>query len=352
MKAWAVVLAGGKGTRFWPRSRSRLPKQCLALHGERTLLQQTVDRIAPIVPMAQVLVVTGPDMEEAVRAQLPEVPSSNILVEPRPRNTAPAIGWAAVEVLRRGGGTLAVLPSDHGIEDVVGFRRILGAAIEAAATRGRWVLLGQTPTSPHTGYGYLEVGSAVGRVAGQGFQAVSRFVEKPDRARAERMLADGNVLWNGGMFVFAAETLLDAYAVHLPLSHAALEALLRGIAVDQVWDGTDATSIDYGVLERLKPEERWVVPCDFGWSDLGSWTALEPLLPTTDFGVGRAEASVGIDSSGCIIDAPGKLVATLGVRDLVVVDTGDALLVTTRDSSQRIGEILEVLRVRQLGRWT
>ncbi len=340
---WAAVLAGGRGTRFWPRSRKRLPKQCLALYSERTLLQATVDRIRPLVPPERVLVMTGPDMVEAVREQLPEVPPENILVEPRPRNTAPCIGWAAVEVVRRGGDALVVLPSDHRIANEGEFRRVVAEALEASRARSAVVLLGQTPDSPHTGYGYLELGDAVGPEVLE----VRRFVEKPNRARAEEMLRAGNVLWNGGMFVFSCSTLLAAYAEHLPLTRAALAAVERGaVGIDDVWDATDATSIDYGVLERLAPQNRLAIPCTFGWTDLGSWTALEEVLPSASLGVARARSVVAVDASGCVIDAPDKLVAAIGVRDLVVVDTGDVLLIAAKEASQRISELLDILARR------
>jgi mannose-1-phosphate guanylyltransferase len=347
---WGVVLAGGQGTRFWPRSRRARPKQCLALDGDRTLIQQTTDRVAELIPPERVLVATGADMLAAVREQLPDVPADNFLVEPRGRNTAPCIGWAAVEVGRRGGDAMAVLPSDHRIANEARFRAVLAACVEAARTTGALVLLGQQPTCPHTGYGYLAVGAASGTYAGEAFFAVARFIEKPDLSTAERLLAGGGVLWNGGMFVWTVPAILEAYRRHLPLTHRVLGALERGVSVQDVWDGTDATSIDYGVLER--EEKLLVVPCEFGWSDLGAWTAMEEVLPATELGAVRARDVVGVDSAGLIVDAPDRVVAALGVRDLIVVDAGDVLLLCAKDRAQRIPELLERLRQRGLDQFT
>jgi mannose-1-phosphate guanylyltransferase len=347
MPTWAVVLAGGRGTRFWPRSRRNLPKQCLAIGASRTLVQQTVDRIAPLAPADRVLVVTGPDMVDAIRAQLPEVPAANVLVEPRGRNTAPAIGWAAVEVEKRGGDALIVLPSDHRIADPAGFAATALACDAAARASGAIVLLGQTPDRPHTGYGYVEMGEA-SSIAG--FRRVARFLEKPDRATAERLIAERPVLWNGGMFAFTTAALKAAFARHLPRTAAALDQIRDGAPVEAAWDATDAISIDYGVLER--EPDLLVIPCAFGWSDLGSWTALDDVLPAAPFGVSNADHAVGIGASGCIADAPGRLVAAIGVRDLVIVDTGDVVLVAAKSRADEVAQVIAELERRGLGSYT
>lgn len=327
-----------------------MPKQCLALTSERTLLQETVDRVVPLVGSEHVLVVTGPDMAPAIREQLSELPEGNVLVEPSGRNTAPCIAWATVEVARRGGRTLAVLPSDHGIADVPRFREVLSACFDAAEDSGRMVLLGQTPTRPETGYGYLRVGEPQEHHGGEPFNGVARFIEKPNREAAERMLREGGVLWNGGMFVWTVDAVTAGFDSHLPRTAAAMRALHEGTAIDAVWTQMDATSIDYGVLEHCR-EELLVVPCAFGWTDLGSWPAVAPYLGQGELGAAQVGAGVAIDGGGHIVYAPEKLVATLGVEDLIIVDTPDVLLVTRRDAAQRIPELLKALKARGAHRY-
>jgi mannose-1-phosphate guanylyltransferase len=345
---WAVVLAGGRGTRFWPRSRKDSPKQLLALEGPRTLLQATVARVAPLVPPDRVLVVTSEDLVEAVRQQLPEVPADNVLAEPRGRNTAPAIGWAAVEVELRGGDLTIVLPSDHRVADEAAFVACLAAAEAAARETGALLLLGMRPDRPHTGYGYIRAGETRHEWGGRAVHPVERFVEKPDRAGAIKLVAEG-ALWNGGMFVWTTAAIRAAFERHLPITAQALDAISRGVPVQEVWDGTDATSIDYGVLER--ETNLLVVPCEAGWSDLGAWSAMEGVFPDTELGAARAGQVVGLDAAGNIVDAPDKLVAMIGTNDLVVVDAGDVLLVAAKDQASRIPELLRLLEARGLGKY-
>ncbi len=335
---FAVVLAGGHGTRFWPLSRRALPKQCLSLDGGPTLLQRTVARTA--LPPEQVLVVTGPDMVDAVRAQLPDVA---LLVEPSPRNTAAAIAWAALDVERRGGAGCFVLPSDHVISDEPAFRDALATAARVAQD-GALVTLGIRPTRPETGFGWLETEDGPGPD-----RAVCRFVEKPPLAEAERLLAGGRHLWNAGMFVWSTGALLAAVAAHLPGTTAMIAALRGGTPISDVWALSEATSIDYGVLERARGIR--VVPVDFGWSDVGAWPALLDVLPPGEGGVAVAAELVALRASGNVVHAPGKLVALLGVDDLIVVDTPDALLVAPRAEAQNVKLLLDEVRRRGLGRY-
>ena len=231
MDCWAVVLAGGHGTRFWPQSRRSRPKQCLALDGTRSLLQQTLDRIAPLVPAERTLVITGAAMEAEVRAQCADLPHENVLVEPSARNTAPAIAWAAQEVGRRGGATMIVLPADHRIGDPDGLRSVLSRAVRIAEEDRVLVLLGHHPTRPESGFGYILPSE---QRAGS-FQ-VDGFVEKPDRAAAEALIARG-ALWNCGIFVWTVAAIREAIAIHLPATAAALDG--------DDWSTTDAISIDH-----------------------------------------------------------------------------------------------------------
>lgn len=346
---WAVVLAGGVGARFWPMSRRDRPKQCLSLGGGPSLLRRTLDRLEGVVPPHRVLVVTGPAMADAVRAQLPDLPENHVLVEPSGRNTAPPMAWGTLEAARRGADRVLVLPSDHRVEHVGAFRASMRQAL--AACDDALVLIGVRPTHAETGYGWIEVDGEI--VEGQP-REVARFTEKPERARAEALLAAG-ALWNGGMFCWRPATLRAAVTRTLPGLAAALREIDVGAPVTAVWDRCEATSIDHGVLERLggpPAPRRVVVPSDFGWTDLGSWAAVAEVLPEGPLGRAQVAAGLAIDGGDHVIHAPGKLVVTVGVEGLVVVDTGDALLVCRKEDSQRVGEVVGALRAAGLHRYT
>lgn len=347
--AWAVIMAGGSGTRFWPLSRRLRPKQLLALGGSpRSLLADTVARIAPLIPPERVIVVTAEHLADATRAELPDVPRENVLAEPTGRNTAPCVGWAAAHVRRRDPeGAIAVLAADHHIGDEAGFLAILRRALDAAR-EGELVTVGITPTRPETGYGYLELGEAIG----EGVFRARRFVEKPNRARAEQFLAAGSYLWNSGMFFFRADAVLAAIRAHLPGLGEALERFDRAAAegredalVRAEYGALPSISIDHGVME--KAERVAVVPGDFGWSDVGSWTTAWELAPKDAQGNAARAGDVRIDAEGCYVRAPeAKTVALVGVRDLVVVDTEDALLVVPRERAQDVRAIVDELKRR------
>lgn len=336
---FAVILAGGRGTRFWPLSRRALPKQCLSVDGGPTLLQRTVSRTG--LPRERVLVVTGPDMVDAVREQLPGV---ELLIEPSPRNTAAAIAWAALEVDRRGGNGCFVLPSDHLVADEPTFR---AALVDAAsvADRGALVTLGVRPTRPETGYGWIEAGDSSGSD-----RPVVRFVEKPCQEEAIRLFDGGRHLWNAGMFVWSPEVLLDAVATFLPGTAAMIAGLRRGSTIEDVWGLSEATSIDYGVMERATGIR--VLPVDFGWSDVGSWPALLDVLPRGEGGAAVAEQVIAIRANGNVVHAAGKLVALLGVDNLIVVDTPDALLVAPMTEAQNVRLLLDEVERRKLDRFS
>ena len=341
---YAVILAGGRGTRFWPVSRRSRPKQCVSLSGGPTMLQETVARLAPLIPPERVLVLTGPDMAALVREQLSAVPADNVIVEPSPRNTAPCIALAAVEVERRGGAqaVLAVLPADHHIGDAGDLREVLAAARQAALATHALVTLGIEPRHPEPGYGYLEVGPERGRWGGRAFRQVSRFTEKPDRSTAQRWLAAGSHLWNAGMFLFTAEAIREAIGEHLPQTASAMAELARDPgALERVWPQMTATSIDYGIMERSS--HILTVPCDPDWSDLGAWPALSDILPAVEGGAGVAHKVVSVDSKDCVVFAPGKTVALVGLEDCVVVDTDDAILIMARDRAQSLRDLLSRL---------
>lgn len=344
----ALILAGGSGTRFWPLSRKSRPKQLLALEGDRTLLRDTVERLHPLVPPEAVWVCTTRALAGAVHRELPEVPPAQVLVEPEGRNTAPAIGWSVrslPEEARR--GVVAVLPADHRVGDPAAFRDTLARAAQAVAAEDRVMTLGVTPRWPETGYGYLELaGTAPGIQGAGGLRRVLRFVEKPTLENAERFVASGNYLWNAGIFVFRGSTFLDVLARLQPeLARGLEEIAAEPQRVDEIYRRLPAESVDYAVMEKL--EEITTLPLDCGWSDLGSWSALDEVLPRDAAGnTGRGD-TVAVDAGGNLLFADAGLIAVLGVRDLVVVRTGDAVLVMPKERAQEVRAIVAELAGRQ-----
>ena len=340
---YALILAGGRGTRFWPVSRSATPKQCITLGDDRPLLAQTIERLEPLIPRDRIFISTGRAMEEAVRRVAVGIPTKNVLVEPWGRNTAPCIGWGAVEIGRRDpNGVVVVCPSDHVIGDEEGLREAIYAAAGAAQSTNNIVTLGIEPNRPETGFGYLRVGPVVGEWGGCNVHAVDQFIEKPDPDTAQRYLDVGGHLWNAGMFVFTVGALRDAYRSHLPRTAEALERVGNDpIRLDEEWGNMDAISIDYGIMERCR--HVLTVPLDVGWSDVGSWAAAGAVMKPLPGGRGIANAVYQKDSSGNVVFAPGKAVAMIGVEGLVVVDTPDALLVMTAERSQQVGEIVRAI---------
>lgn len=348
-RAWFVIMAGGRGTRFWPLSRRRRPKQVLALAGEQSLLCQTIERLLPLAPPERILVITGPDMVEAVAAEAARLPVENLLVEPSGRNTAPCIGWATVEIERRAGpdALIAVLPSDQRVDRPEVLRAALRLALAEAQGGERILTLGIRPRHPETGFGYLELGPRLAEEGELGLYPVQRFQEKPDRARAEAWVADGRHLWNAGMFAFSARTMRAAFRQHLPRSAAALDQLAeQPDRLAEVWPELEATSIDYGVMERHA--EILTVACDPGWSDVGAWPAVVESLPEAPGGRGRGKGIIAVRARGNAVLAPERLVALVGVEGLVVVDTPDALLVMALDAAQELREVLAELERRGL----
>ncbi len=350
---YAVIMAGGAGTRFWPASRLLRPKQLLPLagDGEESLLAATVRRLAPLVPADRIVVVTGEHLAEATANAVPGVPRSHILSEPAPRNTAPCIAWATATVARLDPeARVMVLPSDHFITDEGEFRRVLERAIETASS-GRVTTVGIVPTRPETGYGYIEVGEALGDTAGHAKRVV-RFVEKPDRAGAEGFYRSGKHLWNAGMFFFRASDMAQLVKDHLPALSEGIttidEAARNGTeaeTVRRIFPTLPSVSIDHGVME--KAEGLAVVPGDFGWNDVGSWQSAWELGAQDSSGNTLAVGSVAIDAKRNLVRTSGKgkkVVALVGVSDLVVVETEDAILILPRERSQDVRLVVEALR--------
>ena len=350
---FAIIMAGGRGTRFWPLSRALLPKQILRLFGERTLLEESIRRLATAVPAENTYIITGEQLLSPIRKIVANlIPRSNVLAEPAARNTSPAIALATAHIHRVDRRALvAILPSDHLITDVRRFRRVLADAFRVARLeKGGLVTFGIKPDYPETGYGYVERGAQYSAVPGA--YSVRAFKEKPDLETAQRFVSSGNYYWNSGMFVWSVESyvsnLQELDPVLLDLN-TAVRSAPRGsrrekAAVASLYRDAAATSIDYALLEKARSV--YVVEADFGWSDVGSWLSLEKLLARADGDVFHNCNLVADASSRSLVFSPSKLVALIGVSDLIVVDTQDALLVCHRDRSQDVKKIVERLQQR------
>src|SRR6266702_1381740 len=362
-----VILAGGSGTRFWPRSRRSRAKQVLALDGEKTMIQQTLDRLLPLAAPQDVWVITNALLDETIAEQLPQVPRRNILSEPVARNTAPACALAAFLLEPTSPETvIGIFPSDQVVKNDGRFCEVIRAGVALAASGERIVVLGVPPTRAETGYGYIELGQALDSAAAYSnvpVRRVKRFTEKPDRVRAEEFVASGNYAWNGGIFLWSARTLAGAIREHCPAMAPLLEKIADAHGSQEfervfaeVYPQCQNISIDYAVLEPRSAKgemgsEIYCLPADFEWNDLGSWAALhehraggEP--ERVNVCDGASGAPVVIDAKGNYVYAPGKAIALVGVSDLVVVETDDALLITTRERSQDVGKVVAELKVR------
>jgi mannose-1-phosphate guanylyltransferase len=348
---YAVIMAGGKGTRFWPRSRNRLPKHLLDICSERTIIQETVERIIPLIPPEKILIVTGDSHARELIGQLPQIPPENILIEPVGRNTAPCIGLAALVVRKRAGNAvMAVLPSDHLIGEEGHFRHILTAAADMAARGDYLVTIGIQPTGPETGYGYIEKGKLAAGERGEDIFTVRSMREKPDVELAKTFLAQGGFFWNSGMFIWQAATILQEMEAYLPDIYEGLLAIDKALGtpaetevIAAVYGRFRSISIDYGIMEKSK--KTLVIPAAFGWSDVGSWDALWGVSEQDAQGIAarNREGLINVNSRNSLVYSPKKLVALVEVTDLIVVETEDALLICKRGASQEVKKVVETL---------
>jgi mannose-1-phosphate guanylyltransferase len=351
---YPIIMAGGSGTRFWPLSRKSRPKQFLSLTGEKSLLRLTADRVRPLAGADRTFVVCGRAHAAAVRKIFPELPAANVLVEPVARNTAPAIGLAAAVVAKRDPeGVLVVLPSDHHVGDLKGFRRALAVAARAAS-EGELVTIGIKPDHPETGFGYVQQGKVLTEGA-LPVREVKRFVEKPNLETAKGYIGSGDYLWNGGIFLFRADRILEELQRHLPETSEPLAAIGRAVgskgfarALALHFPKMPAISLDYGVME--KASRLAVVPAAFGWSDLGSFTALPGVRELDPYGNVVEGQALLLDVADSVVLAGERPLAVVGVKGLVVVDAGDAVLVCPKERAQEVRRVVEELSRRGLGK--
>lgn len=352
MKVTAVIMAGGKGERFWPKSRKSLPKQFLSLTDDgKTMIQLTIERLKSIIDIDDVYIVTNKDYKNLVLEQIGGIPEENILLEPVAKNTAPCIGLAAMHIKKKyEDAVMVVLPSDHLIKYNEIYIDTLKEAIAVAEEDKNLITIGITPSYPETGYGYINFGRDESDIKKNNIYRVKRFVEKPNLDTAKEYLASGRYLWNSGMFVWKASTILDNFRELMPDMYEGLHKIYEMIGtVDEEiilkreFNNFQGESIDYGIMERAA--NIYTIPGSFGWDDVGSWLSLERINKTNDDGNVIKGNVITINSKNSIIQAQDKLIATIGIDDLIVVDTDDALLITNKNNTQEVKKVIENLKI-------
>lgn len=352
MKVTAVIMAGGKGERFWPKSRKLLPKQFLSLTDDgKTMIQLTVERLKSVVDIDDVYIVTNKDYKELVLSQVEGIPEKNILLEPVAKNTAPCIGLAAMHIKKKyEDAVMLVLPSDHLIKYNEIYIDTLKAAIDVAKEDDNLITIGITPSYPETGYGYINFGRDEDDIKRNNIYRVKRFVEKPNLETAKEYLSSGRYLWNSGMFVWKSSTILNNFRELLPETFEGLNKIFETIdtedeeeILEREFSKFHSESIDYGIMERAK--NIYTIPGSFGWDDVGSWLALERINKTNDDGNVIKGNVITINSKKSIIQGQDKLIATIGIEDLIIVDTNDALLIASKDSTQEVKKVIENLKI-------
>jgi mannose-1-phosphate guanylyltransferase len=350
----AVIMAGGKGERFWPKSRTNLPKQFLNISGNKSMIQQTITRLEILIPIEQIFIVTNELYAELIKAQIPNLPTENIIIEPIGRNTAPCVGLASIIIEERfPDSTMIVLPSDHIIENDTGFIHILKTAVQVAGENDNLVTLGISPTYPETGYGYIESSNHSQIINDLVVHKVNKFVEKPDLATAQSYLNANNYYWNSGIFIWKLSVIRGYIKDLMPEMHDVLEIMKHGFQhghqkeiIQNEFHKMPDQSIDYGIMEKVS--NIFVIPCVFGWDDVGSWTALERINERDDHGNVIRGNILNLDTKRCIIESNGKLIATLGVEDLIIVDTEDVILICAKDKAQEVKSLIKELRIQKL----
>lgn len=354
---YAVIMAGGSGTRLWPLSREKRPKQTLKLVGERTMFQQSVDRLAPLFPPERILVVTRIDYADLLQQQVPELPAENFILEPEGRGTAPAIGLAAIHLAKRDlEAVMAVQTADHYIADTICFREALVAA-EELTRQGFLVTLGIQPVSPSTGYGYIQKSEPMEVSGEMKAYRVNRFVEKPTQEIALKMVTSKEYVWNSGMFVWRVEHILQAFACHMPAFYQQLLAIGKmwgskqyQDSLQNIWATVPRQTIDYGIMEKTRNVA--VLPVSIGWVDVGSWSSMDQLHTPDQQGNIWTGPHVDIDTRNSTVITDGShMTATIGIDGLVIVDTPDALLVCAKDHEQEVREVIQRLKEAHSNDW-
>jgi len=342
----ALIMAGGKGERFWPLSTDEKPKQFLNLLGDNTMIQMTVKRLEGLIPIERIFVVTAAKYVNLVKEQLPNLPNENIIVEPVGRNTAPCIALSAFYINKRiENATIAVLPSDHLIKDEDKFREVLKSAYEFVnKNQDVIVTLGMKPNRPETGYGYIKILNDIERINNNTIYMVEQFVEKPNKEIAEKYLKEGTYLWNGGMFIWKASTILKYTSKYLPQTFEVLAEISAEEdfekALKQKYEEVENISVDYGIMEKTK--NIYVIPCDFGWDDVGSWTSLERYRPMDEKGNILNKHCIAKDSKGNIVMANKKVILN-GIENIIVVETDDCIMISSKEKAQEIKDIKKMV---------
>ncbi|MFZ5968757.1 MAG: mannose-1-phosphate guanylyltransferase [Bacillota bacterium] len=350
---YAVIMSGGVGSRFWPKSRKNMPKQFLRTVGAKTMIQTTVDRISNVIPMDRIYIVTNEQYINTLETQIPEILSENILIEPTNRDTATCIGLAAVHLLKKDPeAVMVVLPSDHLIFDTDDFVDTIMDAITIAKETETLVTMGIKPTRPETAYGYIEVGKPLKEYELTPVYRAKRFIEKPNKVKALELVNKGTNLWNSGMFVWKASVLMEEIKRFLPELYESLMQISAAIGtkdegriLDEIYHEIDGISIDYGIMERST--KVLVIEADFKWDDIGGWTALERFFDKDENGNIVKALNSKIDTRDSIIFGEERLIATIGVNNLIIVDTGDVVMICDKSRDQDIKELLKIIVERQ-----
>lgn len=350
---YAVIMAGGSGTRFWPKSTKKYPKQFLSLFGDGTMIQNTANRIKEIIPQERILVVTNEDYVDIVKEQLPKVPDTNIVGEPVAKNTAPCVAIAAELLIKQDpDAVMVVLPADHHITDPDEFRNILSSAIAKAESSNNLVTIGIKPDRPETGFGYIHADSSKSeQLNGNSIERVRGFKEKPNSEVAESFLSSGDYYWNSGMFIWRADTILNEFEKQLPEMRALLKDTsqdlytdLHNAAINEFYFDCESISIDYGIMEGAK--NVYVVPGDFGWNDVGSWTAVYDLAEKNkdENAIQAVNVIFAGSQKNLVVSNSGKMISLVGMENVAVVETDDAILICDLNQAQGVKEVVEQLK--------